>query len=103
VRKEALLEFAPAFIIGVTTHGTIDFINRPEGRDRVTTKEVGRGTGQGLAIAASTVRGRHAGELSFETMEGRGTTFFMRIPVAGVPAAPLILPKRATVLTLRNV
>jgi len=48
-----------------------------------TTKEVGRGTGQGLAIAASTVRERHRGELTFDTVEGRGTTFFVRIPVGG--------------------
>jgi two-component system NtrC family sensor kinase len=48
-----------------------------------TTKEVGKGTGQGLAIAATTVRERHEGELTFETALGRGTTFFIRIPLAG--------------------
>jgi signal transduction histidine kinase len=47
-----------------------------------TTKAVGKGTGQGLAIASSTVRERHGGELTFETAQGRGTTFFIRIPVA---------------------
>jgi PAS domain S-box-containing protein len=47
-----------------------------------TTKGVGKGTGQGLAIASSTVRERHGGELTFETAEGRGTTFFIRIPVS---------------------
>jgi PAS domain S-box-containing protein len=52
-----------------------------------TTKEVGRGTGQGLAIAASTVRGRHGGELTFETAQGSGTTFFIRIPVTGISTA----------------
>ena len=45
-----------------------------------TTKEVGKGTGQGLAIASSTVRDRHEGQLTFETSEGQGTTFFIRIP-----------------------
>ena len=48
-----------------------------------TTKEIGKGTGQGLAIASSTVRTRHDGELTFETAPGRGTTFFIRIPLAG--------------------
>jgi two-component system NtrC family sensor kinase len=50
-----------------------------------TTKPVGKGTGQGLAIASSTVRERHGGELTFETTQGRGTTFFIRIPIARDP------------------
>jgi signal transduction histidine kinase len=48
-----------------------------------TTKEVGRGSGQGLAIAHSVVVGKHRGRLSFETEPGRGTTFFIRIPIHG--------------------
>jgi signal transduction histidine kinase len=46
-----------------------------------TTKEVGRGTGQGLAIARSVVVDRHKGILSFESEEGKGTTFHIRLPV----------------------
>ena len=49
-----------------------------------TTKEVGRGTGQGLSIARAAVVTRHGGTLDFETEVGRGTTFFVRIPVDGV-------------------
>jgi len=49
-----------------------------------TTKDVGRGTGQGLAIARSVVREKHGGELSFDTETGKGTTFFIRLPVNGV-------------------
>jgi len=49
-----------------------------------TTKEVGRGTGQGLAIARAAVMTRHGGTLSFETEVGRGTTFYVRVPVGGV-------------------
>jgi PAS domain S-box-containing protein len=49
-----------------------------------TTKEVGKGTGQGLAIACAAVRGRHKGQLTFETKMGEGTTFFIRLPIAGV-------------------
>jgi len=48
-----------------------------------TTKEVGRGTGQGLAIARSIVVDKHQGELTFETEMGRGTTFVVRLPIAG--------------------
>ena len=55
-------------------------------RDRVfdpffTTKPVGKGTGQGLAIAYAVVVEKHGGEISFETEVGRGTTFIVRLPV----------------------
>jgi signal transduction histidine kinase len=53
-----------------------------------TTKEVGRGTGQGLAISRAIVVDRHGGGLTFETEAGRGTTFFIRIPIAGPRTAP---------------
>lgn len=54
-------------------------------RDRIfdpffTTKEVGRGTGQGLAIARSVVD-RHKGTLTFETGVGKGTCFYVRLPI----------------------
>jgi signal transduction histidine kinase len=48
-----------------------------------TTKEVGKGTGQGLALAWSVVTEKHKGLLTFETELGQGTTFFIRLPVAG--------------------
>ena len=48
-----------------------------------TTKEVGRGTGQGLSIAHAVVVDKHGGSLTFETEVGRGTTFFIRLPIAG--------------------
>jgi PAS domain S-box-containing protein len=46
-----------------------------------TTKEVGRGTGQGLTIARAIVADKHHGSLTFESEVGRGTTFFVRLPV----------------------
>ncbi|HMG56044.1 MAG TPA: ATP-binding protein, partial [Kofleriaceae bacterium] len=46
-----------------------------------TTKEVGRGTGQGLAIVRSVVVDKHGGSLRFETRAGAGTTFFVRLPI----------------------
>jgi len=49
-----------------------------------TTKEVGRGTGQGLAISHSVVVEKHQGSLRFDTEVGKGTTFFIQLPVAGV-------------------
>jgi PAS domain S-box-containing protein len=49
-----------------------------------TTKAVGRGTGQGLTIARSVIVDNHGGTLTFETAMGRGTTFFVRVPVARV-------------------
>jgi len=52
-----------------------------------TTKEVGKGTGQGLWLARSAVCDKHGGQLTFETELGKGTTFFVRLPVAG-KAAP---------------
>jgi PAS domain S-box-containing protein len=59
----------------------------PEIRDRVydpffTTKEVGRGTGQGLAIAHRTVVEQHHGLIDFTTEVGKGTSFFIRLPLS---------------------
>lgn len=53
-----------------------------------TTKAVGRGTGQGLAIARSVVVDKHGGELSFETHAGVGTTFVIRLPIHGKEHPP---------------
>ncbi len=58
----------------------------PENRDRVfnpffTTKEVGKGTGQGLAICYNIVVKKHAGSLDFHSTVGQGTTFYIRLPI----------------------
>lgn len=45
-----------------------------------TTKDVGRGTGQGLAIAYDVICIKHNGSIEFETQEGSGTTFILKIP-----------------------
>jgi len=57
-------------------------------RDRIfdpffTTKGVGKGSGQGLALARSVIVDRHGGEIAFSTEVGRGSTFLLRLPVNG--------------------
>jgi signal transduction histidine kinase len=53
-----------------------------------TTKPVGKGTGQGLALARAVVVEKHGGTLTFDTAMGQGTTFHIRIPVNGATRAP---------------
>jgi PAS domain S-box-containing protein len=48
-----------------------------------TTKEVGRGSGQGLAITHSIVVDKHGGEIGVESAVGVGTEFTLRLPIAG--------------------
>jgi two-component system, NtrC family, sensor kinase len=57
----------------------------PEIRQRIfdpffTTKEVGGGTGQGLHVARAIVN-RHGGMITFDSEPGRGTTFYIRLPL----------------------
>lgn len=47
-----------------------------------TTKPVGKGTGQGLAIAHAVIVQKHHGSLTFESEPGRGTTFVIQLPLA---------------------
>jgi PAS domain S-box-containing protein len=59
----------------------------PEGiRERIfdpffTTKGVGKGTGQGLAIARSVIVEKHHGSLTFQSEIGKGTTFTIELPL----------------------
>ncbi|MCG8604767.1 CHASE domain-containing protein [bacterium] len=46
-----------------------------------TTKQVGKGTGQGLAISHNVVVEQHGGTLCFETEDGAGTAFFVRLSI----------------------
>ena len=47
---------------------------------------MGKGTGQGLAIARNVVVDKHQGTLHFETEPGKVTTFYIRLPVDGPKA-----------------
>lgn len=52
-----------------------------------TTREVGRGAGQGLTFARSIIVEQHKGELFFESTPGLGSTFFVRLPIGEGPQA----------------
>ncbi|MFT5198190.1 MAG: signal transduction histidine kinase [Planctomycetota bacterium] len=49
-----------------------------------TTKEVGKGTGQGLSIARIVIVDQHQGTLQVESQPGEGTTFLIRLPLQAV-------------------
>lgn len=51
-----------------------------------TTKPLGVGTGLGLGITRNIVVDRHGGSLDFTSTPGKGTTFFVRIPLRQGPA-----------------
>ena len=46
-----------------------------------TTKPVGKGTGQGLALAYAVIVKKHKGTIRVESQPGRGTTFVIRLPL----------------------
>ena len=51
-----------------------------------TTKEIGRGTGLGLSMAYGIVE-RHHGSIHVESKVGKGTSFFVRLPVPEIEPA----------------
>lgn len=46
-----------------------------------TTKEVGKGTGQGLAICHDIIVKNHNGEIFLDSIPGEGTTFTIKLPI----------------------
>jgi len=50
-----------------------------------TTKEPGKGTGQGLAISHSVIVEKHKGTITLESKEGKGTTFIISLPLVAEP------------------
>ena len=50
-----------------------------------TTKDPGKGTGQGLAISHSVIVEKHKGTITLESKEGKGTTFIISLPLTSEP------------------
>jgi signal transduction histidine kinase len=68
------------FIISDKGAGIPDNIKRKLFREMVTTKGKD-GTGLGMYMAYSTIRGHFDGSMRFESEVGKGTTFYIEIPV----------------------
>lgn len=51
-----------------------------------TTKTTGHGTGLGLSVSKGIIE-KHGGDISVESEVGKGTIFYVNIPVAKIPAA----------------
>jgi len=59
---------------------------KPETQARIfeqgfTTKEVGKGTGLGMAIARQIVEEKHGGTITCTSELGKGTTFAIGLPI----------------------
>lgn len=48
-----------------------------------TTKEVGQGTGLGLSVSYFIITNNHQGQMEVQSLLGQGTTFTLRLPLAG--------------------
>jgi signal transduction histidine kinase len=46
-----------------------------------TTKPVGKGSGQGLAIAHAVIVEKHRGRIEVESSVGQGTSFILHLPL----------------------
>lgn len=58
-----------------------------ENKDKIfapffTTKEIGKGTGQGLSISYDIIVNEHNGKIYFESENYKGTTFFIELPLS---------------------
>ena len=92
--QDAPADYHPEVNVRVATQGS-DFIisiaDNGEGmNDEVkqklyenffTTKPAGQGTGLGMGITRDIIETRHGGKITFESTEGKGTTFTFTIPI----------------------
>jgi signal transduction histidine kinase len=81
VRTRAIGDFVE-ISVGDTGAGIPEAVRGRIFEPFVTTKEVGRGTGQGLTLSRGIVVEKLKGSLHFETETGKGTTFFIRLPIS---------------------
>jgi two-component system NtrC family sensor kinase len=81
VRTRAIADFVEISIAD-TGDGIPESVRSRIFEPFVTTKEVGRGTGQGLALSRGLVVEKLKGSLHFETETGNGTIFYIRLPVS---------------------
>ena len=59
-----------------------------------TTKEVGKGTGLGLTVAYAIVQ-EHGGRIRLASRPGNGASFYVELPVSGMPTCPSAQPASA--------
>lgn len=67
-----------------TGHGMSEEVKKKIFDPFFTTKEVGKGTGLGLSISFSIIK-KHGGEITLASIEGKGTTFTVRLPISPGP------------------
>jgi signal transduction histidine kinase len=79
VRTRSIADFVE-ISIGDTGAGIPESVRARIFEPFVTTKEVGRGAGQGLTLSRGIVVEKLKGSLHFETETGKGTTFLIRLP-----------------------
>ena len=67
--------------VGDNGEGMSDEVKQHLFENFFTTKPIGQGTGLGMAITRDIIENKHQGHLSFESEEGKGTTFTFTIPI----------------------
>jgi len=95
LRSEAIIQFdglVPGVFLRLTVRDTGHGID-PEIINKVfdpyfTTKEVGEGSGMGLAVVHGIVK-RHGGDIKVESELGKGTTFYVLLPKSEADISPV--------------
>ena len=67
--------------IGDNGEGMSDEVKQRLYENFFTTKPVGQGTGLGMGIIRDIIENKHGGTISFDSVEGEGTTFTFTIPI----------------------
>ena len=74
---------AEHFVISIADNGVgmTDEVKQRLFENFFTTKPVGQGTGLGMGITRDIIENKHGGQVTFESEQGKGTTFTFTIPV----------------------